>query len=75
MIARKGQKKIRYCTSRQKSQIKCDWCGSATGQVIIPYIIFASEQISPLWTKDGVNGSRFAVVRTTGVTRSSFIFG
>ncbi len=61
IIARRGQKKVRYRTSGLKSQVTVLACGSATGQVIPPFIIFAAKQISPLWTQDEVNGSRFAV--------------
>ena len=32
IVAAKGQKKIWYCISRQKSQITVIGCGSATGQ-------------------------------------------
>ncbi len=61
MVAKKGQKKVRYCTSGQKSQVTVIGCGSATGQVIPPFIIFSGKQINLLWTLNGVNGSRFAV--------------
>ena len=49
-------------------------CESATGQVIPPFIIFAAKQISLLWTKDEVNGSRFAVSENSWVDKNSFIF-
>lgn len=61
VIARKGQKKVRYRTSRQKSQITVIGCASATRKAIPPFIIFAAKQVSPLWTKDEVIGSRYAV--------------
>ena len=74
VIARKGQKMIRYRTSGQKAQITVIGCGSATGQVIPPFIIFAAKQISPLWTKDEVNGSRFAVSENAWVDQELFYF-
>ena len=61
VIARKGQKKVCYRTSGLKSQVTVLACGSATGQIIPPFIIIAAKQISPLWTQDEVIGSRFAV--------------
>jgi hypothetical protein len=61
IIARKGQKKVRYRTSGQKTQITVLACGSATGHVLPPFIVFAAKQVSPLWTVDEVSGSRFAV--------------
>ena len=48
VIAAKGTKKIRYRTSGQKSQITVIGCGSATGQALPPFIIFAAKQVSPL---------------------------
>ncbi len=50
IVAKKGQKKVRYRTSGQKSQVTVIGCGSATGQVIPPFIIFSGKQIHLLWT-------------------------
>ena len=61
VIAAKGTKKIRYRTSGQKSQITVIGCGSATGQALPPFIIFAAKQVSPLWIKDEIPGSRYGV--------------
>lgn len=74
VIAKKGQKKVRYRTSGQKSQITVLACGSATGQVIPPFIIFSGKQISPLWTENEVNGSRFAVSDNGWVDKELFNF-
>ena len=61
VVAKKGQKKVSYRTSGQKSQITVVGCGSATGQVMPPFIIFAAKQLNPLWTRDEVVGTRYAV--------------
>ena len=61
IVARKGQKKIRYQTSGQKQQITVIGCGNATGQAIPPFVIFAAKQVNYLWTKNEVPGTRFAV--------------
>ena len=74
IIAKKGQKKVRYRTSGQKTQITVLACGSATGQVQPPYIVFAAKQISPLWTVYEVNGSRFAVSDNGWVDQELFNF-
>ena len=74
IIARKGQKKVRYRTTGDKAQITVIGCGSATGQAIPPFIIFAAKQISPLWTIDEVNGSRFAVSEKGWVDQELFYF-
>ncbi len=61
VVACKGQKKVRYRTSGKKSQVTVVGCGSATGQVLPPFIIFAAKQINPLWCTDEVSGTRYAV--------------
>ncbi len=43
ILAKKGEKKVRYRTSGQKSQVTVIGCGSATGQVITPFIIFSGK--------------------------------
>ena len=74
IVAKKGKKKIRYRTSGQKSQITVIGCGNAIGQAIPPFIIFAAKQISPLWTVDEVNGSRYAVSDNGWVDQELFYF-
>ena len=46
VVAKKGQKKVRYQISEQKQQITIIGCGSATGHVIPPFIVFAAKQVS-----------------------------
>lgn len=43
IVAKKGQKKVRYQTSGQKQQITIIGHGSATGHVITPFIVFAAK--------------------------------
>ncbi len=74
IVAKKGQKKVRYRTSGQKSQVTVIGCGSATGQVIPPFIIFSGKQINLLWTLNGVNGSRFAVSDNGWIDQELFKF-
>ena len=74
VVARKCQKKVRYQTLGQKSQVTILACGSATGQIIPPFMIFAVKQISPLWTPDKVSGSRFAVSNSGWVDQELFNF-
>ena len=58
VIAQRGQKKVRYCTSDTKAQITVLGCGSGTGQALPPFIIFAVKQLNLLWMQDQVSGSR-----------------
>ena len=74
VVAKKGQKKVRYCTSGTKAQITVLGCGSATGQIIPPFIIFAAKQINPLWTKNEVSGSSYAVSDKGWVDQELFKF-
>ena len=61
IVVAKGQKRIRCSTSGQKSQITVIGCGSATGQILPPFIIFTAKQLNILWTNKEVSGSRYAV--------------
>ena len=61
VITQKGKKKVRYRISGQKQQITVIGCGSATGQCMPPFIIFAAKQLNQLWTRNEVVGSRYAV--------------
>ena len=74
VIAKKGQKKVRYQTSGQKQQITVIGCGSATGHVILPFIIFAAKNFNHLWMKNEVSGSRFAVSDNGWVDHELFSF-
>ena len=47
VVARKGQKKVRYRTSGQKAQITVLGCANAAGQTLPPFIIFAAKQLNP----------------------------
>ena len=40
LVAKRGQKKVRYRTSGNKSQITVIACVSASGQCIPPFVIF-----------------------------------
>ena len=75
VIAAKGIKKIHYRTSGQKSQITVIGCGSATGQALLPFIIFAAKQVSPLWIKYEIPGSQYGVSDKGWVDQELFTSG
>jgi len=60
VVARKGQKKVRYQTSGQKQQITVIGCASATGQCLPPFVIFAAKKLNHMWTRNGVSGANYA---------------
>ena len=74
VVAQKGKKKIRYQTSGQKQQITVIGCGSATGQCLPPFIIFAAKQVNYLWTKNEVSGAHYAVSDKGWVDQKLFFF-
>ena len=43
VVAKKGQKKVRYCTSGNKSQVTVVGCINAIGQALPPFIIFNAQ--------------------------------
>ena len=74
VITKKGQKKVRYQTSGQKQQITVIGCGSATGHVIPPFVVFAAKHLNYLWMKNEVPGTRFAVSDNGWVNNELFSF-
>ena len=42
-----------------KSSTSVMFCGSATGQVLPPYVVYKSEHLWDLWTRGGVKGTRY----------------
>ena len=58
VFCQKGQKKVRYSSSGNKSQITVLGCANATGQAMPPFIIFDAKQLNILWTKGEVPGTR-----------------
>ena len=49
VAAKRGQKKVRYRTSGNKSQIIVIVCVSASGQCIPPFVIFDAKQLNMEW--------------------------
>ena len=46
VVAKKGQKKVRYQTSGNKSQVTVIGCVSAAGHAIPPFVIFDSKTLN-----------------------------
>ena len=49
VLARKGQKKVRYCTSGNKSQVTVVDCINAIGQALPPFVIFSAKNLNLDW--------------------------
>ena len=61
VVCVKGQKKVRYCCSSNKSQITVLGCCSATGQMQPPFIIFDAKKLNPLWTQGEIPCTRYGL--------------
>ena len=61
IIAKKGQKKVRYRTSGNKTQITVIACVSASGQCIPPFVIFDAKRLNMEWRKDEVVGTSYGL--------------
>ena len=61
IVTKKGQKKVRYRTSGNKSQITVIGCVSASGHAIPPFVIFDSKSLNKEWTKGEVNGITYGM--------------
>ena len=46
IVAKRGQRKVRYHTSSNKSQITMIGCVSASGQAIPPFVIFDTKSMN-----------------------------
>ena len=61
VVAGRGQKKVRYRTSGNKSQITVIGCVSASGHAIPPFVIFDAKSLNKEWTKGEVPGSTYGM--------------
>ena len=59
VIARKGQGKVRYCISGNKSQITIAACINAIRQTMLPFIIFNAKNLNMEWTRGEVPGTTY----------------
>ena len=49
ILTKRGQKKVRCCTSGNNSQITVISCVSAAGQAIPPFVIFDAKSLNTEW--------------------------
>ena len=61
IVTKKGQKKVRYRTSGNKSQITVIGCVSAVGQAIPPFVIFDAKNLNAEWTEGEVAGTTYGL--------------
>jgi len=61
IVAKRGQKKVRYRQSGKKEQISVIGCGNAAGQAIPPMVIFEGKYLNYLWTVGEVPGTIYGM--------------
>jgi len=61
VIAKRGQKKVRYRTSVNKSQLTVIACVSASGQCIPPFVIFDAKRLNIEWRNGEVVGMLYGL--------------
>jgi len=75
VVARKGQKKVCYQTSGQKQQITGIGCGSATGQCLLPFIIFFCQNVlNHMQCRNEVTGTSYAYSEKGWINHELFFY-
>ena len=61
VLTRKGQRKVHFHTSVNKSQITVVGCINATGTALPPFVIFDAKNLKMEWTKGEVPGTTYGL--------------
>ena len=61
VLAKVGQRKVRYRTSGNKSQITVVGCINAAGQSLPPFVIFDAKSLNVEWTVGEVPGTTYGL--------------
>ena len=61
VIAKRGQKKVRYRTAGNKDQITVIGCANAAGQSVPPMVIFEGKYLNHEWTVGEVPGTFYGM--------------
>jgi len=72
VVAKTGTKKVRYRSTGRKGQITIVACGSATGQVIPPAVIFEGKNMNHAWQSGGLPGMRYGCSDSGWITTDLF---
>ena len=72
VVAKKGTKKVRYRSTGKKNQITVVACGSATGQIIPPTVIFESKRVNNAWTSSRLPGMTYGCSDSGWITTELF---
>ena len=61
IVVKKGQRKVRYRTSGNKSQVTVVGCVNAAGSAMPPFVIFDAKSLNMEWAKGEVPGSTYGL--------------
>ena len=61
VVAKRGQKKVRYRTTGNKKQVTVVACVNASGQCIPPFVIFDAKRLNMQWRKGEVIGTAYGL--------------
>ena len=61
VLAKKGQKKVRYCSTGNKSQVTVVGCINAIGQALPPFVVFDAKNLNMQWCEDEVPGTTYGL--------------
>ena len=61
VVVKKGQKKVRYRSSGNKSQVTALVCVNAAGSAMPPYIIFDAKNLNLDWTEGEIPGTTYGL--------------
>lgn len=61
VVTARGQCKVRYSSSGNKSQVTVVDCVSATGHAMPPFVIFDAKGLNMEWTKGEVPGTTYGL--------------
>ena len=75
IVAKHGQKKVRYRTSGKKEQITIIACTNAAGQAIPPLVIFEGKYLNHEWTIGEVPGTIYGMSDKDGQIKSCLCSG
>jgi len=72
IVTKKGTKKVRYQATGRKGQITIVACGSVTGQVILPTVIFEAKNVNHAWTNNELPGMSYGCSDSGWITTELF---
>ena len=61
VLAKNGQKKVRYCSTGNKSQVTVVGCINTVGQALPPFVVFDAKNLNMQWCVDEVPGTTYGL--------------